>query len=114
MNNWQLIALIGTLILGFFGFIVTILGALRTMQSSLTEQNASFKSEIKAELKNELAVLKSELKHEIATLKGEVEALRKEVRQNDKRYEERFARIATDIREIKEDIRQTFRLVLPR
>jgi septation ring formation regulator EzrA len=44
---------------------------------------------------------------------SEIETLRNEVRQNDKRYEERFSRIETDIREIKNDLRQAFRLALP-
>jgi uncharacterized protein (UPF0335 family) len=39
--------------------------------------------------------------------------MRSEIRQNDKRYEERFNRIEADIREIKQDIRQVFKPILP-
>jgi len=39
--------------------------------------------------------------------------LRSEIRQNDKRYEERFARIETEIREIKTELRRLFKPILP-
>ena len=89
MANWQFITIIGAF-LSFFGFILTILGTLRSLQASfqasLTEQFTAFRNETKAEF----------------------ESLRNEVRQNDKRYEERFnhigerfTHIETDNREIK-------------
>lgn len=113
MTNWQFITIIGTFVLSVFGFILTILGAFRSLQAStneqarslqaaLTEQFASFRSEMRAEL----ASVRSELK-------GEIETLRQEIRQNDRRYEERFARLDADIREIKDDFRQLFKPVLP-
>jgi C4-dicarboxylate-specific signal transduction histidine kinase len=102
MTNWQFITIIGTFVLAFFGFIVTILGAMRSIQAALSEQLNSFRNEIKAEIANG----KNELK-------AEIETLRNEVRQNDKRYEERFNRIEADIREIKSDLRQALRLALP-
>jgi hypothetical protein len=40
-------------------------------------------------------------------------AIHNDIRQNDKRYEERFARLEADIREIKVDLRQVFKPVLP-
>ncbi|MGH9838396.1 MAG: hypothetical protein ACREEM_06395 [Blastocatellia bacterium] len=102
MTNWQFITIIGTFVLSFFGFILTILGTARatqtSIQASITEQFTAFRNKIKAGL----------------------EALRTEIRQNDKRYEERFnrieadiRRIETDIREIKHDLRQVFKPVLP-
>ena len=102
MTNWQFITIIGTLVLSFFGLILTILGTARvtqaSIQASITEQFTAFRNEVKAE----------------------IEALRAEMRQNDKRYEERFnrieadiRRIEADIREIKHDLRQVFKPVLP-
>ncbi len=91
MTNWQFITIIGTVILTVFGFILTILGAARSLQTplqaSLNEQFTSFRNEIRSE----------------------IESLRTEIRQSDKRYEERFARIEADIREIKNDLRQVFK-----
>jgi hypothetical protein len=113
MTNWQFIAIIGTFVLSVFGFILTIHNAARSWQASLSEQFTSFRGEMRAEL----ASTRSELKGEIETLrrelKGEIEALRIEIRQNDKRYDERFARVEADIREIKNDFRQAFKPVLP-
>lgn len=78
--------------LSSFGFIVAILGTERSTQAALNEQFTAFRNEMKAEL----------------------ETMRNEIRQNDKRYEERFARLEADIREIKDDLRQVFKPVLPR
>jgi len=47
-------------------------------------------------------------------VRAEIETLRNEIRQNDKRYEERFARIEVDIREIKEDLREVFKPIVTR
>ena len=91
MTNWQFITIIGTFVLSFFGFILTILGTARSTQTALNEQFTAFRNEMKAEL----------------------ETLGTEIRQNDKRYEERFARIEVDIREIKNDLRQVFKPILP-
>jgi septal ring factor EnvC (AmiA/AmiB activator) len=106
MTNWQFITLIGTFVLSFFGFILTILGTARAtqaaIQSSMNEQFTAFRNEIRAEL----ASVRSELK-------GDIETLRQEIRQNDKRYEERFARLEADICEIKQDFRQVLKPVLP-
>jgi len=98
MTNWQFITIIGTFVLAFFGFILTILGAMRSIQTALSDQLNSFRNEMRAEQ---------------ARVISEIENLRNEVRQNDKRYEERFNRIEADIREIKNDLRQAFRLALP-
>jgi hypothetical protein len=92
MTNWQFITIIGTFVLSFFGFILTILGTARSTQAALNEQFTAFRNEMKAEL----------------------ETMRNEIRQNDKRYEDRFARLEADIREIKDDLRQVFKPVLPR
>jgi cob(I)alamin adenosyltransferase len=46
-------------------------------------------------------------------MKAELETLGNEIRQNDQRYDERLARIEADIREIKNDLRQVFKFVLP-
>jgi predicted PurR-regulated permease PerM len=91
MTNWQFITIIGTFVLSFFGFILTILGTARSTQTALNEQFTAFRNEMKAEL----------------------ETLGNEIRQNDKRYEERFARLEADIREIKNDLRQVFKPILP-
>ena len=91
MTNWQFITIIGTFVLSFFGFILTILGTARSTQAVVNEQFTAFRNEMKAEL----------------------ERLRNEIHQNDKRYEERFARIEADIREIKNDLRQVFKPLLP-
>jgi|GEM_PF-4553584 len=80
-----------TFVLSFFGFILTILGTARSTQTALNEQFTAFRDKMKAEL----------------------ETLGNEIRQNDKRYEERFARLEADIREIKNDLRQVFKSVLP-
>lgn len=50
MTNWQFIAIIGTFVLSFFGFILTILGTARSTQSALNEQFTAFRNEMKAEL----------------------------------------------------------------
>lgn len=92
MTNWQFITIIGTFVLSFFGFILTILGTARSTQAALNEQFTAFRNEMKAEL----------------------ETMRNEIRQNDKRYEDCFARLEADIREIKDDLRQVFKPVLPR
>ncbi len=92
MTNWQFIPIIGTFVLSFFGFTLTILSTARSTQAVLNEQFTAFRNEMKAEL----------------------ETMRNEIRQNDKRYEERFARLEADIREIKDDLRQVFKPVLPR
>jgi len=91
MTTWQFITVIGTFVLSFFGFILTILGTARSTLSALNEQFTAFRNEMKAEL----------------------ETLGNEIRQNDKRYEERFARVEADIREIKIYFRQVFKPVLP-
>jgi len=91
MTNWQFITIIGTFVLSFFGFILTILGTARSTQAALNEQFTAFRNEMKAE----------------------IETLRNDIRQNYKRYEERFARLEADIREIKDDLRQVFKPVLP-
>jgi hypothetical protein len=91
MTNWQFITVIGTSVLSFFGFILTILGTARSTQAALNEQFTAFRNEMKAG----------------------IETLRNDIRQNDKRYEERFARLEADIREIKDDLRQVFKPVLP-
>jgi phage-related protein len=92
---------------------VTILGAMRSIQTALSEQLNSFRNEIRAEIRAEITSLRSEMKADQAKVLGEIETLRNEARQNDKRYEERFSRIEADIREIKNDLRQAFRLALP-
>jgi len=92
MTNWQFITIIGTFVLSFFGFILTILGTARSTQAALNEQFTAFRNEMKAE----------------------IDTMRNDIRQNDKRYEERFARLEADIREIKDDLRQVFKPVLPR
>jgi len=92
VTNWQFITIIGTFVLSFFGFILTILGTARSTQAALNEQFTAFRNE----------------------MKGELETMRTEIRQNDKRYEERFARLEADIRQIKDDLRQVFKPVLPR
>lgn len=86
MTNWQFITIIGTFVLTVFGFIVSLFVAVRSLQTSisslrqtsLNEQFAAFRNEIKAEL----------------------EVLRGEIRQNDKRYEERFKQLDLEIREV--------------
>lgn len=92
MTTWQFTTMIGTFVLSSFGFIVAILGTARSTQAALNEQFTAFRNEMKAEL----------------------ETMRNEIRQNDKRYEKRFARLEADIREIKDDLRQVFKPVLPR
>jgi hypothetical protein len=48
----------------------------------------------------------SGLKDQLASVKYEVELLRHDFARNDKRYEDRFARVEADIREIKNGLQQ--------
>jgi cob(I)alamin adenosyltransferase len=113
MTNWQFITIVGAFILSFFGFILTLLGTARTQQVALNEQFTNFR----VALNEQLTSFRNEMKAELASvkneLKSEIETLRNEIRQNDKRYEERFARLEADIRDIKNDLRQVFKPVLP-
>ncbi|MGH9834359.1 MAG: hypothetical protein ACREBD_00035 [Blastocatellia bacterium] len=101
MSNWQFIIIIATFALSVFGFILTIFGAIRSLQTSISEQFTAFRSEMRAELTRVESGLRAELARVESSLKNEIETLRNEIRNNDKRYEERFAHIEADIREIK-------------
>ena len=92
MTNWQFIAIIGTFVLSFFGFILTNLETARSTQTTLNEQFTAFRNEMKAEL----------------------ETLGNEIRQNDRRYEERFARIEAILAELPEAVHRQFGFQPPR
>ena len=62
--------------LSVFGFILTVFGATSSLQSSFNEQFTAFRNEMKVQ----------------------IEAWRTEIRQNDRRYEDRFAPIENDTR----------------
>ncbi len=105
MANWQII---GTFLLTVLGFILAILGAFRSLQSSFNEQIRSLQTSLNEQFTAFRNEMKAELKAVETRLVSEIENLRNEVRQNDKRYEDRFnhideqfVRVEADIREIK-------------
>ncbi|MGH9853216.1 MAG: hypothetical protein ACREBD_25540, partial [Blastocatellia bacterium] len=67
---------------------------IKSMQASFGDQLAGMKDQM------------TSLKDQLAGVKYEVELLRNDFARNDKQYEDRFARVEANIREIKNDLQQ--------